>query len=187
MAFGRSSPAGKAQPASRPRAALYGASVRKAIVGFTLTDELFASPEHPLPPARQRQLTDALAPALDLLARPEGAGHYEWTLIAACGNVLEQLIEWGVCADAGGLLPEAHAALRASLEANRLRHEPLRLADAALLACRFLVHDFAEILAECPGRTFVRAVRRVDRRMVEIQSGKRRAGDFPPIPKGVAA
>jgi hypothetical protein len=150
---------------------------RKSIVGFTLHDELFASPTHPLPPAKQRQLCELPPLCVDALARPIGAHPQDWKVVATCGNVLEQLIEWGVCEDHGGLLPEAHAALRDAMHAHK-RGEPLRLQDAAaVLACRFLVHDFAEILSECAGRTVVRAVRATDKRMHAIDAGRPLPGD----------
>lgn len=149
---------------------------RTPVLTYTHWHELMASPTEPTPLAsRTNQLTrmwSGLA-SIEQAAKPSTE---DWRVCSDAVNLLETLIEMGVCQDENGLLHDAIAALA---EAGRRHREggSIRLDGAGIQTVRAVLEDYAAVLEQIPHRTAVTAHRRTERRVQDILAGKRRSTD----------
>jgi len=98
-------------------------------------DELMASPTEPLSAEkRQHQLVRMFA-ALDNLVRAESPTKEDWRLCSDAVNMVESLIDMGICEDNSGLLMDAITALAKAGKRN-LEGKPIRLDGQGLTAVR---------------------------------------------------
>lgn len=144
---------------------------------YTLLQVLQASPTEPMPAvSRQHQLTrmwQGLA-ALETAAEPSSD---DWRVCSDAVNLMETLVDMGVCEDASGLLRDAVAALAVAGARHLEQHCPIRLSGPGMQAVRAVLEDYAEVLETVPHRTAIEAHRRTERRIRDILQGKRMAHD----------
>ena len=143
---------------------------------YTLMHELYASPKNPLPDAWQRtQLTsmwDGLA-QMETGTNPCGD---DWRVCSDAVNLLETLIQQRVVEDRQGLLYDAITALAQAGQRN-IKGLPLRLSGQGMQAVRAVLEDYSAVMAVLPARTMIRCHRLTERRVWDIQHGKRQAHD----------
>lgn len=148
---------------------------------YTLLDVLRASPTQPMPAAiRDSQLTRMWTALASLEREPQPTAN-DWRLCSDAVNLMESLVDMGVCEDVSGLLRDAVAAL-ASAGARHVDHgQPIRLSGAGMQAVRAVLEDYASAIEQIPHRTAVEAHRRTERRVREILTGKQQPHDVKVI------
>lgn len=143
---------------------------------YTHWHELLASPTEPMPEvARTRQLTRMWSGLAAIETAPAPTPD-DWRVCSDAVNLLETLIDMGVCQDETGLLVDA---IRALAEAGR-RHRAggaIRLDGAGIQSVRAVLEDYAEVLEQIPHRTAITAHRRTEKRIQAILHGRRRPHD----------
>lgn len=144
---------------------------------YTLLDVLSASPDRPMPEATRTSQLSRMWTGLAALERDPTPSTNDWRVCSDAVNLLETLVDMGVCQDQHGLLRDAVSAL-AIAGARHLEHgHPIRLSGAGMQAVRAVLEDYAEALEAISHRTAIEAHRRTERRIREIHSGKRRPHD----------
>lgn len=144
---------------------------------YTLLDVLRASPDRPMPEATRTSQLSRMWAGLAALERDPAPSNNDWRVCSDAVNLLETLVDMGVCQDQHGLLRDAVSAL-AIAGARHLEHgHPIRLSGAGMQAVRAVLEDYAAALEAISHRTAIEAHRRTERRIHEIHSGKRRPHD----------
>ena len=143
---------------------------------YTVWDELMASPSEPMPTARrQHQLTSMYQGlrALELDAMPDKT---DWRVCCDAVNLLETLIEQGHMQDPDCLITEATNALAEAAQRSA-KGQRLGLTATGMQAVRSCLESYAVALESLSARVMTAAHRATERRLLDIQSGKRRAHD----------
>lgn len=143
---------------------------------YSLFDAMFASPTEPMPfPMRDYQLL-AMYNGLDKLTNDDSPTKDDWRVICDAVNMTETLIETGVAEDTDGLL---HDATEAMAQAGKRAHVgcPLRLDGPGLIAVRAILTDYRAMLEVLSHRTMVACHRATEKRIREIQAGRKRDND----------
>lgn len=144
---------------------------------YTLLDVLRASPDRPMPEATRTSQLSRMWAGLAALELDPAPSTNDWRVCSDAVNLLETLVDMGVCQDQHGLLRDAVSAL-AIAGARHLEHgHPIRLSGAGMQAVRAVLEDYAAALEGISHRTAIEAHRRTERRIHEIHSGKRRPHD----------
>lgn len=144
---------------------------------YTLLDVLRASATEPMPEALRVSHLTRMWQGLASLERDTQPTPDAWRLCSDAVNVMESLVDMGVCQDASGLLRDAVAAL-AVAGARHVDHgQPIRLSGPGMMAVRGVLEDYAAVLEQIPHRTAVEAHRRTERRVRDILEGKGRPHD----------
>jgi hypothetical protein len=143
---------------------------------YSMLDELMASPTEPLSAEkRQHQLVRMFA-ALDNLVRAESPTKEDWRLCSGAVNMVESLIDMGICEDNSGLLMDAITALAKAGKRN-LEGKPIRLDGQGLTAVRGILQDYADLLEIIPARVMIRCHRKTEKRIFEILAGRKQPHD----------
>ena len=143
---------------------------------YSLLDEMFASPITPMPLASQRYTMMGYLEAMAAIKLEPDPSEHHWRVLADAVNLAESLIEMGELQDNDGLIRDAVQAMGRTA----LRYQeggPLRLDGDALKAMTALVDDMGEVVATLPHRTMIRAHRYAEKRVRDINEGKRKPGD----------
>lgn len=141
-----------------------------------MLDELMASPTEPLSSEkRQHQLVRMFA-ALDNLVKAESPTKEDWRLCSDAVNMVESLIDMGICEDNSGLLMDAITALAKAGKRN-LEGKPIRLDGQGLTAVRGILQDYADLLEAIPARVMIRCHRKTEKRIFEILAGRKQPHD----------
>ena len=143
---------------------------------YTLLDELAASTVHPLPEATRVSQLSRMWEGLAAIERAPEPTVDDWRVCSDAVNLLESLIVMGELQDVDGLLPEAvHTIWTCGKRYNEGRG--LRLDARGIFVVRSILEDYAEALAALPARTMIQAHRRTERRIQEIQAGRKQPHD----------
>jgi hypothetical protein len=143
---------------------------------YSWVNILMADPVKPTPlEKRTYQLTRMWQALADLELAPRPALE-DWRLVSDAVNLLETLVTMGECEDTQGLLADAVAALAGAGERYH-QHGTIRLDAPGILATRAVLEDYAELLAILPERTMVRCHMFTDKRVRDIQRGKKKPHD----------
>lgn len=100
----------------------------------------------------------------------------DWRVCSDAVNMLETLVEMGVCEDQRGLLQDAVTALALAGKRN-LAGSQIRLDGAGIRAVRSVLEDYAEVIGTVPHRVMIRCHRRTEKRIREILAGRKRPHD----------
>ena len=149
---------------------------RQPIYTYTVLDELMASPTEPLPLEFRRHQTTRMYEGLAAIEKAPEPTTDDWRVCSDAVNLLESLVEIGAVEDSSGLLQDAVAALAMAGKRHRAGGH-IRLDAPGIHAVRSVLEDYAEIINSLPARTMIRAHRITERRIHEIQSGRRRPHD----------
>ena len=145
---------------------------------YTHLDALMASPDHPLPQAKRlHQLTRMWGGLASLESSPEPY-HDDWRVCSDAVNLMETLVDMGVCEDSSGLLQDAVSALAIAGARHIEKNVPIRLDGPGMLAVRAILEDYAAVLEQIPARTAIMAHIKTERRVQEILRGKRKPHDI---------
>ncbi len=154
--------------------------------GYTLMDELLASPTQPLPQEwRTHQLTRMWGALAALESSPSPTAD-DWRVCSDAVNLCETLVTrgpWIACdgsfveaRDTSCLLGEATEAMAAAAK-RHTQGKPLRLSGAGIQAVRAVLEDYAGAIDVLSARAMVRCHRMTERRIAEILAGKRQPHD----------
>lgn len=151
---------------------------RKPVVIYTYSalDILMASPTEPTPADKRRHQLSRMWQGLAALETAPTPSTNDWRVCSDAVNLLETLVDMGVCEDSSGLLMDAITAL-AQAGQRHMKGQPLRLSGHGMQAVRAVLEDYAAVLEQIPHRTALEAHRRTERRIHEISSGRRRPHD----------
>lgn len=143
---------------------------------YSMLDELMASPTEPLSAEKRQHQLVRMFSALDNLVKADSPTKEDWRLCSDAVNMVESLIEMGVCQDESGLLMDAVTALAKAGKRN-LEGKPIRLDGQGLNAVRGILNDYADLLAVIPARVMIRCHRRTEKRIFDILRGKKQPHD----------
>lgn len=152
---------------------------RRAPRRFTYTrlHVLLASATEPMPEAVRTHHLTRMWQGLASLERDTQPTPEAWRLCSDAVNVMESLVDMGVCQDERGLLHDAVQAL-ALAGARHVDHgQPIRLSGPGMIAVRGVLEDYADVLAHIPHRIAVEAHRATERRVRDILEGRGQAHD----------
>lgn len=135
-----------------------------------------ASPTQPISDASRLHILTQMWSGLAAIERGDAPTKDDWSILSDCVNMLETLIEMGVCEDTSGLLQDAITGL-AKAGTRNLAGAAIRLDAAGIQAVRAVLESYAEIIAVVPYRTLVRCHRKTEKRIREILRGKKRPAD----------
>lgn len=143
---------------------------------YSMWDELMASPTEPLSSEKRQHQLVRMFSALDNLVKADAPTKEDWRLCSDAVNMVESLIDMGVCQDESGLLMDAVTALAKAGKRN-VEGKPIRLDGQGLTAVRGILNDYADLLAVIPARVMIRCHRRTEKRIFDILRGKKQPHD----------
>jgi len=143
---------------------------------YSMLDELMASPTEPLSAEKRQHQLMRMFTALDNLVRAENPTKEDWRLCSDAVNMVESLIDMGICEDNSGLLMDAIIALAKAGKRN-LEGKPIRLDGQGLTAVRGILQDYADLLEVIPARVMIRCHRKTEKRIFEILAGRKQPHD----------
>lgn len=150
---------------------------RGRTVRYTLMDELMASPDKPLPLAKQQAHLVPMHDGLRALMRDEAPSNDHWRALSDSINMMETLVELGICEDASGLLPDAVQAMAEAGTRHLRDGVALRLSGAGMDAVRAVLEDYDALVPVLPERVMVRCHRHTELRIQMILRGQREPHD----------
>lgn len=145
---------------------------------YTLMDELMASPTAPLSAA---QLQAHLIPMLDglrALEQDQQPTIHHWRALSDAVNMLETLVNLGVCADESGLLNDAARSMGEAGTRHLRTGAPIRLDGPGISAVRAVLEDYGQLIPQLPARVMVRCHRLTELRIARIAAGQRKQHDI---------
>lgn len=131
--------------------------------GYSLFDEMRASPVDPHPRATWWHTTAYAYEALDALVTAQATPTH-WQ---ALGNLIDQsetLVKMGLANDPDKLLDDAVAAMAGIAQDHCDLEQPLRLDGERRQVLYAVVEDYATLLATVPARDMVRCHRQTEKR-----------------------
>lgn len=149
---------------------------RTPVLTYTHWHELLASPTEPMPEAKRTRHLTRIYSGLAAIETATAPSTDDWRVCSDAVNIVESLIEMGVCQDETGLLDDAIAGLAGAGRRHRAGL-PIRLDGPGIQAVRAVVEDYAAALEALPERTVIAAHRRTERRLQDILAGRRRSTD----------
>lgn len=147
-----------------------------AVTVYTHWHELLANPTEPMPEAKRTRHLTRIYSGLAAIETATAPSTDDWRVCSDAVNLMESLIEMGVCQDETGLLDDAIAGLAGAGRRHRAGL-PIRLDGPGIQAVRAVVEDYAAALEALPERTVIAAHRRTERRLQDILAGRRRSTD----------
>lgn len=144
---------------------------------YTLLDVLQASATAPMPIGHQAHHLAPMYEGLRAIERDDVPSVHDWRCVADAVNMVETLVAQGVARDDSGLLQDAVQALHAAGQRHLASGTPLRLDGPGIAAVRAVLEDYRALLQALPHRTMVACHRATERRLREIQAGRRQAHD----------
>lgn len=146
------------------------------IYKYTALDILLASPTDPTPAGKRTHQLSRMWQGLAALETAPAPKADDWRVCSDAVNLLETLVDMGVCDDSSGLLLDAITAL-AMAGRRRLQGQALRLSGQGMQAVRAVLEDYASVLDQIPHRTALEAHRATERRIHQIATGKAKPHD----------
>lgn len=144
---------------------------------YTLMDVLQASPTQPMPEGSQAHHMAPMYEGLRAIERDDTPSVHDWRCVADAVNMVETLVRQGVASDESGLLQDAVQALHAAGQRHLDTGAPLRLSGPGIAAVRAVLEDYRELVRVLPHRIMVSCHRETERRLREIQAGRRQPHD----------
>lgn len=132
---------------------------------YSMLDVLAASPKDPLPRWQRLWKLTRMLLSLDALERAPEPTVSDWEVVSDAVNMLETLVEMGVCCDEQGLLDDAHLAMGDAGQRYKIEGKPLRLSGPGIQTMRAILEDYAEALNTLSARTMITAHRRCEARI----------------------
>jgi hypothetical protein len=147
---------------------------------YTWVDVLLASPAEPMAVAKRTHQLTTMYQGLRALELDASPTREDWCVCTDAVNLLETLIAQGHMQDAGDWLKEATYSL--AMAGKRHRHgQRIGLTAQGITAIRECLESYSQALEILPARVMVSAYLATDRRLKNIQSGKRKSHDVEVI------
>lgn len=151
---------------------------KRMAAAYSFMDELMASPTNPMPEAMQNYQMTRIYAGLDSLEKAPSPSKQDWEMVVDAVNLTETLVrEMNIAEDNSGLLQDAANALAKAGERHLKTGANIRLDGAGLQAVRAVIEDYGLMLATLPHRTMIQCHRLTERRLIDLQSGKRKLHD----------
>ena len=150
---------------------------KQARATYTHWDVLMASGTEPMPQAKQQWQLLKMYEGLRSLEQSEVPTFQDWISCSDAVNMMEMLVEMGVCNDASGLLDDAIKALAEAGERYKT-HKVLRLNGEGIAAIRAVLEDYAESIRTLPARTMLQCHIKTEARLRDLLAGKGRESDI---------
>lgn len=115
--------------------------------------------------------------ALAELQNPATAKLAPWAVVCMAANVVETMLERGVAADPDGLLSEAFEALRRAVTPRPGTEPAIELSAEALECVSDMLDGWEALITTVNHLRVIQCFRATDRRVLEIEAGRGRAGD----------
>lgn len=153
---------------------------------YTLWDELKASPHEPFLWAEKDSHLSVMWQGFFNIEKGENPGIEDWRNCSDAVNFMETYLEKGPWLDCNGRQVEfkdENGLLNAAVEAlakagtRSLTGKHIRLDGLGLEAVRSILNTYEEVLSVLPKREAIRAYRATDKRIREIQMGKKSPHD----------
>jgi hypothetical protein len=144
---------------------------------YTHLDALFASPDKPLPPEKQRHQVTLMWAGVVALENDERPKYHHWSVCSDAVNLMQTLCELGYTEDASGLLLDAVKALAESGQRS-LGGGSLQMALHESRAVRSVLEDYQSAMEVLSARTMIHCHRVTEKRIKEILAGAKRVGDI---------
>lgn len=144
---------------------------------YSMLDLLMASATEPTPIEKRTHQLNRMWQGLAALETAPQPTADDWRVCSDAVNLMETLVDMGICQDASGLLHDAVTALALAGARHVEEGKPIRLTGQGMWAVRSILEDYAQVLEQIPHRTALEAHRRTERRIHEIHTGKRRPHD----------
>lgn len=143
---------------------------------YSLIALMMASPTAPTPQfLRTHQLT-RMSGGLLAMVRGAEPNADDWRVVCDAVNLMETLVHNGMLSDADGTLGIASDALAAAAKRSR-DGKGIRLDAKGIEAIRGVLEDYQYVLEHLPHRVMLNTHRMTEKRIREIQSGKKQAHD----------
>ena len=149
-----------------------------AITTYGLLDTLFAAPDKPMAEEKRRFQLTKMYGGLRALETAPAPTPDDWRVVSDAVNLMETLVmDMQICEDTSGLLSDAVAALALAGVRHLQDGVPIRLTGAGIQAVRAVLSDYSAMLDTLSDRTMTECHRLTERRLHDIQAGRRRAHD----------
>lgn len=145
---------------------------------YGLLDLLQSSPTQPMPAEYRRHQLTRMHLGQHALETAPAPSHDDWRVCSDAVNLMETLVKtMRVCEDTSGLLDAAVYALALAGARHVETGAPLRLDGPGIAAMRAVLEDYATMLNTLSERTMRQCHALTERRIHEINSGKKRPHD----------
>lgn len=148
----------------------------KKMTHYTIIHEISASPTDPLPDEKITHQLTRMYQGLHNIETAESTTIDDWCVVSDALNLMEMLVEMGVCQDTTGLLKDAMESLGAANQ-RRVKGMSMRLDGVGIKAVRAVLEDYAEVIKVLPARTMIRCHRLTEIRLRDILKGKKQKHD----------
>jgi len=132
---------------------------------------LLASPDKPTPEFRRRHQLTRMLEGLRALENDPDPKLDDWKVVSDAVNMMETFIVMEVVEDPDNLIEDAMDALREAGNRYNQGH-PFRLSGKGIQACRGILQDYGDVIAQIPERTLVIAHRKTEQRIHDLLDGK---------------
>lgn len=148
------------------------------VTTYGLLDTLFANPDAPMPePKRRHQLT-RMYEGLRAMEQAPNPDADDWRVVSDAVNLMETLVkDMRLCDDSSGLLDDAVYAMALAGARHLQDGAPIRLDGRGIQAVRAVLSDYSAMLDTLSDRTMTECHRLTERRLHDIQAGRRRPHD----------
>jgi len=151
---------------------------RHIVTTYSLLDTLFARPDAPMPADKRRHQLTRMYGGLHSLETAPAPTPDDWRVVSDAVNLMETLVmDMQICEDASGLLPDAVAALALAGARHMETGAPIRLNAQDIHTVRAVLSDYSAMLDTLSDRTMTECHRLTERRLHDIQAGRRRPHD----------
>lgn len=143
---------------------------------YTIVHALMASKTEPMPERLRAHNLGVMWKALDGLRATNPNNVSNWRICSDAVNMMETLIEGGLCEDPGNLVIDAITSLAMSGK-RHIQANEIYLDNAGMGHMRLIIESYAAMLCALPHRTMIYCHINTEKRMQDIYQGRRRAHD----------
>jgi len=148
------------------------------VTTYGLLDTLFARPDAPMPEEKRRHQLTRMYGGLHALETAPAPTPDDWRVVSDAVNLMETLVmDMQICEDASGLLSDAVAALALAGARHLETGAAIRLNAQDIHIVRAVLADYSAMLETLSDRTMTECHRLTERRLLDIQAGRRRPHD----------
>lgn len=144
---------------------------------YTIVHALMASPTEPMPERLRTHQLGVMWKALEGLRATNPSNVSNWRICSDAVNMMETLIEGGLCEDPDNLVADAITSLAMSGKRHIQKNE-IYLDGPGMVHMRLIIESYEAMLCDLPHRTMIHCHIKTEKRMQDIFKGRRRAHDI---------
>lgn len=149
----------------------------QARFAYTWLDVLNANPDAPMPIEHRTHHLNMMWCALASIEAAPKPTDNDWRLCSDAVNILEMMVNEGICEDRSGLIADAINALALAYKRKLQTGAAIRLDGRGIFTVRSVLEDYAAALDEISERTAKLMHYKTERRVRGILAGKTRPHD----------